>query len=599
VLQEFSIAAPAGSPSAENLSSHVIANAASHPDQVVFKVRTDGGLRDITCAQFHEEVRAVAKGLMALGVDFGARVGLMSRTRYEWTLFDYAIGYAGAVSVPIYETSSAEQVSWILEDSGSVAVILESEKNVKLYDSISADVANVQHAWVIDDDCVAHLKAAGLEISDEALNSRQSRAGLADAATIIYTSGTTGRPKGCVLTHGNFVTEVDGALDVFADILLAPHASTLLFLPIAHVFGRIIELAVVQGRSLMGYCSDTKTLVPELQEFQPTFILAVPRVFEKVYNSAQQSAAAGGKAKIFDAAVATAVAYSNALESGSPHFGLRIKHRVFEVLVYKKIRAAMGGKVQYAISGGAPLGVRLGHFFRGIGVEVFEGYGLTETASAITATHPGAVKIGTVGQPMPATTILIAEDGEILAKGSQIFTNYLNNERASQDSFTADGWFHTGDIGALDDDGFLSITGRKKEIIVTAGGKNVAPAVLEDRIRAHWLVSHCLVVGEARPYIAAVITLDEEAFPAWLALAEKPAGGTIAQYVNDPTLHLAIQHAVDEANAAVSNAEAIKKFIILDHDWTEIAGHLTPSLKLKRSVVQSNYHNEIEHLYAN
>ena len=599
MLQEFSIPIPSGSPSAPNLSCHVITNARTHPDQVVFKVREGARIRDITCAQFHEEVRAVAKGLMALGVDFGQRVGLMSRTRYEWTLFDYAIGYAGAVSVPIYETSSAEQVHWILEDSGSVAVILESEKKKKLYESVSAGLTAVTHTWVIDDGCVAYLKTAGLEISDEALSSRQSLAGLDDAATIIYTSGTTGRPKGCVLTHGNFVSEVDGALVVFADILLAPLASTLLFLPLAHVFGRIIELAVVQGRTLMGYCSDTKTLVPELQEFEPTFILAVPRVFEKVYNSAQQSAVAGGKGKIFEASVTTAVAYSKAMESGSPHVGLRIKHHVFELLVYKKIRAAMGGKVQYAISGGAPLGVRLGHFFRGTGVEVYEGYGLTETASAITATRPGAVKIGTVGQPMPGTTILIAEDGEILAKGGQIFTSYLNNDRSTQDCFTSDGWFHTGDIGALDDDGFLYITGRKKEIIVTAGGKNVAPAVLEDRIRANWLVSNCLVVGEAKPYIAAIITLDEEAFPAWLALEGKPTGGTIAQYVNDPALHLAIQAAIDEANAAVSNAEAIKKFVVLDHDWTEIDGHLTPSLKLKRSVVQRNYQEEIERLYMN
>jgi len=598
VLTEFSIPIPSGSPSAPNLSSHVITNARTHPDQVVFKVREGTEIRDITCAQFHEEVRSVAKGLMALGVEFGQRVGLMSRTRYEWTLFDYAIGYAGAVSVPIYETSSAEQVHWILEDSGSVAVILESEKNKRLYESVSANLTAVTHAWVIDDDCVTFLNSAGTDITDEALNSRQSRAGLDDAATIIYTSGTTGRPKGCVLTHGNFVAEVDGALVVFADILLAPLASTLLFLPLAHVFGRIIELAVVQGRTLMGYCSDTKTLVPELQEFEPTFILAVPRVFEKVYNTAQQKASADGKGRIFEVSVATAVAYSEALELGTPHLTLRMKQKIFDVLVYKKIRAAMGGKVQYAISGGAPLGARLGHFFRGIGVEVFEGYGLTETASAITATHSGAVKIGTVGQPMPGTTIQIADDGEILAKGGQIFTSYLNNERATQDCFTSQGWFHTGDLGSLDDDGFLSITGRKKEIIVTAGGKNVAPAVLEDRIRSHWLVSNCLVVGEAKPFIAAIITLDEEAFPAWLALESKPAGGTIAQYVNDPSLHLAIQSAVDEANAAVSNAEAIKKFVILDHDWTEIDGHMTPSLKLKRSVVQRNYLAEIERLYA-
>lgn len=598
MLQEYTSAPASDFPSAPNLASHIIANAQSHPNRTVFRVRDGFLLRDVTCSEFHDEVRAIAKGLIALGIDFGQRVGLMSRTRYEWTLFDYAIGYAGAVSVPIYETSSADQVQWILEDSASVAIILESDKLKVLYEPIAHSLPGVAHSLVIDDGCVDFLKQIGSAISDQQLDERQQRVQLTDTATIIYTSGTTGRPKGCELTQENWVFEVDGAIAAFGHILRDESSSTLLFLPFAHVFGRIIELAAVKCRTVMGFCSDTATLVPELQEFKPSFILAVPRVFEKVYNTAQQKAQNEGKAKIFDAAVACAIRYSQGLETKSIPFSVRAKHAIFDLLVYKKLRAAMGGEVHYAISGGAPLGTRLGHFFRGVGLEVFEGYGLTETTSAIAANHPNGVKIGTVGRPMPGTTIRIAEDGEIMAKGGQIFHSYLHNERATSDAFTADGWFHTGDIGTIDDDGFLSITGRKKEIIVTAGGKNVAPAVLEDRIRAHWLVSNCLVVGEAKPYIAAIITIDADAFPAWLAAHHKPAGGNVADYINDPDLLLEIQSAVDDANSAVSHAEAIKKFVILDHDWTEADGHITPSLKLKRSVVMRNYQEAIDQLYS-
>jgi long-chain acyl-CoA synthetase len=371
-------------------------------------------------------VRAIAKGLMALGVDFGQRVALMSRTRYEWTLFDYAIGYAGAASVPIYETSSADQVQWILADSGAVAVVLESEKLKRLYESISTQLTDVSHALVIDDGCVDFLKQVGVSISDEYLDVRQQRVQLSDIATIIYTSGTTGRPKGCILTQGNWVFEVDGAIEAFGHILRDESSSTLLFLPFAHVFGRIIELAAVKCRTVMGFCSDTATLVPELQEFKPSFILAVPRVFEKVYNTAAQKAKNDGKSKIFDAAVSVAIRYSEGIETGSHSLSLSLKHRLFDVLVYKKIRTAMGGEVKYAISGGAPLGTRLGHFYRGVGLEVFEGYGLTETTSAIAANHPNGVKIGTVGRPMPGTTIRIAEDGEIMAMGGQIFGSYLH-----------------------------------------------------------------------------------------------------------------------------------------------------------------------------
>ena len=358
----------------------------------------------------------------------------------------------------------------------------------------------------------------------------------------------------------------------------------------------MIELGCVRAGVRLGHAADIKQLLPGLGSFQPTFLLAVPRVFEKIYNSAQQKAVADGKGNIFDTAANVAIAYSESLDTGGPGLMLKIKHALFDKLVYVKLRHAMGGNMKWAVSGGAPLGARLGHFFRGIGVTILEGYGLTETSAASTVNRPSALRIGTVGQPVPGASVKIAEDGEIMLAGGQIFTGYWNNPTATAESIEPDGWFHSGDIGEIDDDGFLRITGRKKELLVTAAGKNVAPAVLEDRLRANWLVSQCMVVGDAKPFIAALVTIDPESFPAWASQNNK-GDATVADMVNDPDLNAAIQSAVDEANKAVSHAEAIKKFAILPVDWTEEGGQITPSLKLKRAVVMQEFGEDVERLY--
>jgi long-chain acyl-CoA synthetase len=552
----------------------------------------------VTSQQFLDQVKAVAKGIVASGVEPGQRVGIMSRTRYDWTVADYAIWYAGATVVPIYETSSAEQVEWILGDSNAVGVFLESAKNKKVFDEVADRIPDCTRAWIFDDGALDTLVAAGAGISDEELESRRATLNPESLATIIYTSGTTGRPKGCMLTHGNFMFEVDNIVAGMPQLFTVQGASTLLFLPLAHVFGRIIQLGCIHSGTRLGHAPDVKNLLGDLQSFQPTFLLAVPRVFEKVFNSAQQKATAEGKGNIFNTAAQTAIDYSKSLDTGGPGLGLKIKHKIFDRLVYGKLRAAMGGKIEWAVSGGAPLGDRLGHFFRGIGVTILEGYGLTETSAATTVNRPDALKIGTVGQPFPGASVKVAADGELMLAGAQIFKGYWNNPTATAEAIEPDGWFHSGDIGEIDDQGFVKITGRKKELIVTAGGKNVAPAVLEDRLRANWLVSQCMVVGDAQPFIAALVTIDPESFPGWLKQSGKPEGSTIASMINDPDLVAEIQKAVDEANKAVSNAEAIKKFTILQEDWTEEGGQLTPSMKLKRNVVMKEYASEVDALYA-
>jgi long-chain acyl-CoA synthetase len=526
----------------------------------------------------------------------------MAKTRYEWTLVDFAIWTAGAVTVPIYETSSAEQVQWILGDSGAVACVVETPEHAGVLAEVRASLPTLKNTWTIDSGAVDELSAAGTGISDGDLEARRTIAQPGDLATIIYTSGTTGRPKGCELTHGNFLFEAANVISVkdadatLAQVFTDESAATLLFLPLAHVFARMIEVGVVMARATLGHTADVKRLLDDLATFQPTFILSVPRVFEKVYNSSEQKAEAAGKGKIFHTAAATAIAYSEALDHGGPGLGLRAKHALFDKLVYSKLRAALGGRVRWAVSGGAPLGTRLGHFYRGIGLTVLEGYGLTETTAASTVNTPGLIKIGTVGRPLPGVSIRIAEDGEVLIKGGQVFVGYYNNPQATAEALV-DGWFRSGDLGELDNDGCLRITGRKKEIIVTAGGKNVAPAVLEDRLRAHRLVSHCMVVGDAQPYIACLITLDVEALPAW---AEQHGKGSLSlgDAAEDPDVIAEIQSAVDEANKAVSRAEAIKKFKILPVDWTEDSGALTPSMKLKRAVVLKEHAAEVDALYS-
>ncbi|MEU1683050.1 long-chain fatty acid--CoA ligase [Micromonospora zamorensis] len=602
-MREFSVPPIVTVGDAANLTDPVWDNAEAAPDTVQFArpaASADGAVTawtEVTCLQFRDEVAAVARGLIAAGIEPGVRVGLMSRTRYEWTLLDYAIWTVGAVTVPIYETSSAEQAAWILEDSNAVAVVVETEAHATLVAGVRHRLPELDHVWQIDQGGVDDLVTSGASVELAEVERRRKAVHAGDLATIIYTSGTTGRPKGCVLTHRNMYADIANAIPVLPN-LFNPGASTLLFLPLAHAFARLIQIGVVQARATMAHCADTKNLVAELQEFRPTFVLSVPRVFEKVYNAAKQKAESDGKGRIFARAEQVAIAYSEALETpGGPGLALRAQHVVFDRLVYRKLRAALGGRCRDAISGGAPLGARLGHFFRGIGVTILEGYGLTETSPAAAANLPDGTRIGTVGRPLPGVTIRIEDDGEILISGELIFQGYWGNETATAEAISADGWFRTGDLGHLDTDGYLTITGRKKELIVTAGGKNVAPAVLEDLVRAHPLISQCVVVGDAKPFIAALVTVDEEALPAWLQSAGMPADTTVEQLREHEGLRQEIQTAIDTANQAVSKAEAIKVFRVLPRDFTEATGELTPSLKVKRQVVHKTYAAEIADIY--
>ncbi|HEX6934770.1 MAG TPA: long-chain fatty acid--CoA ligase [Streptosporangiaceae bacterium] len=594
-MREFSIPALAEIPATATLTDIVFERADRSPGAVVMRRREgEHTWTDVTAAQFGDEVRALAAGIIAAGIQPGDRVGLMSRTSYLWTLVDYAIWAAGAVTVPVYETSSAEQVEWILSDSGCRGVFAETDAHAATITSVKSNLPALENIWLMDS--IGVVAAAGDDVSNEDLAARMAGRGAEDLATIIYTSGTTGRPKGCELTHRNLLSggrnAVEGALH---ELFEMEGSSTLLFLPLAHSFARIIQVACIEGGAVLQHWEDSSTLAHALPETSPLFLLAVPRVFEKVFNSAQQQAAASGaKSRIFRAAADTAIAHSR----GGAGRALKLRHALFDRLVYSKLRAAVGGNVKYAVSGGAPLGERLGHFFRGAGITVLEGYGLTETSAAAMVNRPSRNKIGTVGLPIPGTTVRIADDGEILIAGPIVFRGYWRNEQATAEALDSDGWMHTGDIGSLDDEGFLSVTGRKKELIVTAGGKNVAPAVLEDRLRAHPLISQCMVVGDNQPFVACLITLDIEALDFWKQQHGKPADATAADLTDDPDLIAELQAAVDEANKAVSRAESIRKFRILGTDFTEATGHLTPSLKVKRSVVAKDFAREIEILYA-
>jgi long-chain acyl-CoA synthetase len=597
-VREFSTPLTTAIPATGNLTDDVVRNAAEAPDSVVFSRRPTGSetWNDVTAAAFEAEVRGVAKGLLAAGVEAGDRVALISRTRYEWTLLDYAIWYAGAVGVPIYETSAPEQVRWILLDSGACAVVAEGPSHLTRIAEVRADLEDLRHVWSIEDNAVDVLTRLGADISDDALETRRRAATPLDLATIIYTSGTTGPPKGCMITHGNLMTEVGVAVEELGELFSPDDSATLLFLPLAHVFARVIQVGAVKARVRLGHSADITNLVRDLGQFQPTFVLAVPRVFEKVFNTASQNATAEGRGAIFDRAAETAIAWSRGEDRGRRSLVVRAQHAVFSRLVYGRIRAALGGRCRYAVSGGAPLGDRLGHFYRGIGLVVLEGYGLTETTAALTVNTPEALKIGTVGRPLPGTSVRVADDGELLFQGGQVFAGYWNNEQATGEVLERDGWFHTGDIGEIDDEGFVRITGRKKEILVTAGGKNVAPAVLEDRVRAHPLVSQCMVVGDGRPFIAALVTLDPEAAAAWATSQGKSTDPVLL--AEDPDVRAEIEEAVEEANKAVSRAESIRKFTVLLVDWTEEGGQLTPSLKLKRNVVMREFKDDIAALYV-
>ena len=578
-----------------NLLEPVIQRAKKEPGRAMAAYRDGDHFVDVTAGEFYEHCRAIAKGIVASGLQPGGRVALMSRTRLEWLLLDYAILASGGVTVPIYETSSADQMQWIVHDGDVQMLVVETTTMRNLYERAASREDRHPEILVIDDGALDALARRGEAVPDSILDERIHSLEAANVATIIYTSGTTGRPKGCALTHGNLRVNVWQTIDAIGS-MLQPDEVSLVFLPLAHVLAKIITLVGVEWGIKGAFATDVDALLEEFAMVQPTMIAAVPRIFEKVFNGAQQKAQAEGHGAIFDKAADVAVQWSLHGEGHVPHPITSAEHALFDRLVYKKVKAAFGGQLRFAFSGGGPLGERLTHFFNGVGVKVLEGYGLTETSPTLTVNRLGEWKPGTVGRALMGTSIRVASDGEILAKGPQVFLGYWRNEQATSETFDANGWFKTGDIGDLDDDGYLRITGRKKELIVTAAGKNVAPAPLEDRIRAHPLISQAVVVGDARPFVAALITLDEEAFVTWST--QGALGGTAAsQATDDPALLAEVQAAIDDANESVSRAESIRKFAVLPHDLTVVNGELTPTLKVRRAVVEKAYGSVIDDLY--
>ena len=594
-MNEITIPAIIPAAVAGNLTNLISERAHFEPERVLVSRPMGDRWQAVTAKEYEEEIKAVAKGFIAAGVNFGDRVAIMAKTRYEWTVLDFAIWYAGAVPVPIYETSSAEQVDWILTDSGAVAIVVETPALAELVQPVMP--ATCKNIWNITYNALATLTHEGKGVTDDEITKRREKLKPETLATLIYTSGTTGKPKGVQLTHGNFLSECGNVVNGASDLFLKPGGSTLLFLPVAHVFGRMVQIGSITAGLHLAHCSDLTKLPADLASFKPTFVLAVPRIFEKIYNGAEAKADAAGKGKIFHKAAEVAIAYSKALDTKKISPLLKLQHGLFDKLVYSKIRAGLGGRVEAAISGGAPLGERLGHFYRGAGVRVLEGYGLTETTAGATLNLTSSHRVGSVGKPIPGTTIKIAEDGEVLIKGPIVMQGYWQNDAANKEVFDSNGYFKSGDLGKIDEEGYLSIVGRKKELIVTAGGKNVAPAVLEDRLRSHPLISQCMVVGDNKPFIAALITIDPDAIKPW-AVANKKEGASIADLAKDPTLQAVIQTAVDETNKAVSRAESIRKFTILPVDFTIPGGQLTAKLSVKRHVVSQQFAREIDELFA-
>ncbi|BDT96067.1 MULTISPECIES: AMP-dependent synthetase/ligase [Nocardia] len=596
-MREFEVPASYTIPDDANNSDNVFRHAEQSPNAVLFNVPNgSGGWRDVTAAEFAKTVTGVAKGLIASGLELGDRVAIMAPTRYEWAVLDFAIWAAGGCTVAIYDSSAAEQAKWILQDSATKLLILDSDKHRKVIDEIeTGSLPDLRQTLQIDKGALDELIAAGADLDDQIVHERRAQVGAQSPATLIYTSGTTGRPKGVMLTHANLYAESKSdriALHKY----VTEGKKTLMFLPLAHVFARAVALAAFDAKVVVAHTADWSTLVEQFGSYQPHFILSVPRVFEKVFNSAKQKAHDGGKGKIFDAAADTAIAWSEALDNGGPGIGLKLKHALFDKLVYSKLRAALGGQCEAAVSGGGPLGARLGHFFRGVGVTIYEGYGLTETTAAISVNTPEHIRVGSVGRPIEGHAAKIAEDGELLLRGSVVFNGYWGNTEATEDAFE-DGWFKTGDLGAIDADGFITITGRKKEIIVTAGGKNVSPALLEDSLRAHPLISQVMVVGDSRPFIGALITLDPESLPGWKERNNLPADTPIEKLIENPDLLAEVNAAVAETNKKVSHAEQIKKIRLLTIDWTQETGELTPKMSLKRAVVMKQHADDVASIY--
>ncbi|MFF6779546.1 AMP-binding protein [Streptomyces sp. NPDC012510] len=606
-MREFTNPPLASAPPVGGLADVVFEYAQEDPAHIALGRKDERGeWRDVTSGEFRDEVLALAKGLLSQGIRFGDRVAIMCRTRYEWTLFDYALWTIGAQVVPIYPTSSAEQVFWMLYDSQCTAAMVEHEDHAMTIATVIDRLPQLRRLWQLDVGAVRELYESGAQLDDEVVHRHRRAVTPESIATIIYTSGTTGRPKGCVISHANFTVEADTVIERWAPLFASrkgDEAATLLFLPLAHVFGRMVQVAGIRGKVKFGHQPQLSAavLLPDLAAFKPTFFLSVPYIFEKVFNASRRKAEREGRSGPFEKAVEVAVKYADAMEAKAwgigpgPSAGLRMQHQFFDKVVYGKIREAMGGRIKYAMSGGSAMDRRLGLFFAGAGVHIFEGYGLTECTAAATANPPERTRYGTVGQPIPGMTVHIADDGEIWLRGPNVFQGYLNNPKATDEALH-DGWLATGDLGSLDEDGYLTITGRKKEILVTSGGKSVSPAILEERVRDHPLVAQCIVVGNDRPYIAALVTLDGEAVEHWLQMHGKPKPEP-AELVRDPELETEVRRAVVTANTLVSQAESIRTFRILAHQFTEEHGLLTPSLKLKRKAIENAYASEVEALY--
>jgi long-chain acyl-CoA synthetase len=597
-VREYSVPAGFSVGENDNVPSVVFEREKTDPDFVIYQRKVDGAWTDVTYAEAADQIRSAALGLISLGVEAGDRVSIFSATRYEWAILDQAVLAVGGVTVPIYETSSAEQVRWVLQDSEAVLAFAETDAHAAMVTELTGELPELRRVLHIDGagpKALDQLVEAGASVDAAELTSRLEGLRAEDPATLIYTSGTTGRPKGCQLTHSNLLYEIRGTQQVLPT-LLCEGQRLLVFLPLAHVLARGLTLCAFSSKVTVGFTSDIKNLLPLLAEFKPTVVVSVPRVFEKVYNSAEQNASSDNKGPIFKAAAQAAVDWSRAYDDGKPGLVLRAKHALFDRLVYHKLRAALGGDCHAAVSGGAPLGARLGHFYRGVGLTIFEGYGLTETSAAITVNQVKGQKVGTVGSLVPGNSMRIADDKELLVRGGVVFSGYWKNEQATEEAFD-DGWFKTGDQGAVDEDGFLTITGRKKELIVTAGGKNVAPAVLEDQLRSHPLISQAMVVGDNKPFIGALIAIDPEAFEGWKQRNSKSAGASVGDLTTDPDLIAEVDSAVKQANKSVSHAESIRKFRILPVDFTEDTGELTPTMKVKRNVVAEKFASDIEAIY--
>ncbi|OJF82566.1 AMP-dependent synthetase/ligase [Nocardia seriolae] len=596
-MREFEVPATYTIPENANMSDGAFRHAAQTPDLVVFNTPDGkGGWNDVTATEFAKAVTDVAKGLVASGIELGDRVAIMAATSYEWVVLDFAIWAAGGCTVAIFDSSAAEQVRWILSDSGTKLIVVQNDKHRATVAEIEGGLGDLNEVLQIDKGAVAELKARGKDLDDAVVHERRAQVKAASPATLIYTSGTTGRPKGVMLSHSNLYAESAADRSAMSEFL-RPGCKSLLFLPLAHVFARAVALAAFDAGVAVAHTADWSTLVEQFGQYKPNFILSVPRVFEKVFNGAKQKAHDGGKGKIFDYATEIAIAYSQSLEKGGPNILLKLQHMVFDKLVYGKLREAMGGQCASAVSGGGPLGSRLGHYFRGAGVTIYEGYGLTESTAAVSVNTPKFIKVGSVGRPLPGHGAKVADDGELLIRGGVVFAGYWNNPDATADAFDADGWFKTGDLGAIDDNGFISITGRKKEILVTAGGKNVSPTMLEDSLRQHPLISQVMVVGDGEPFIGALITLDQDALPSWLERNGVGADTPIEHVIENPALVAEINDAVAATNKLVSHAEAIKKIRILPVDWTEEGGELTPKLSLKRAVVMKKYAADVDAIY--